>query len=164
MEIVRSGALLLLVCAVSAFSQSTQTSTQTPATPKTNTAPSSAQKSTAKTHARNTEPPCWRQAGLTAAMVNQRWKLQDTGKTKIAEVCSEASSSPQQKHDKIEQINAQTDQAIAKLIPEKQLQAFNACQAALDKKHPKPAGQKELGPCGGTIPASGMDMSTHDHH
>ena len=160
MEMVRSSALLLLVCAVSAFSQSNQTSTQTPAAPKTSAAGSSPQKSASKIHA---EPPCWRQAGLTGAMVNQRWKLQDAGKAKIAEVCGEASTSPQQKHDKIEQINAQTDQAIARIIPQKQLQAFNACQADLDKKHPKPAGQKELGPCGGTIPASGMDMSAHDH-
>jgi hypothetical protein len=91
---------------------------------------------------------------MTAEMVNQRWKIEDDQKVKVTGVCSEPSSSPQQKHDKIEQIHAETDQAIAKLIPEKELKTFNECQAQVVASRPKAAGQKELGPCGGVVPAS----------
>ena len=41
----------------------------------------------ARTHRRAHPAPCWRQAGLTADMVNQRWKLEDQKKTRIAAVC-----------------------------------------------------------------------------
>lgn len=111
--------------------------------------------------------PCWRQAGMTPDMVNQRWKIEDEQKGKIAEVCTEPSTSAQQKHDKIEQIHVETDQAIARLIPGKELQAFNQCQAELEKSKPRPTGQKELGPCGGVIPLDAMsnsdDHSKHQH-
>ena len=105
---------------------------------------------------------CWRQAGIAAGLINQQWKIRDEGKTRIAAVCSEASSSAQQKHDKIEQINMETEQEIAKLIPAKQMQAYKACQAEEAKNHPKSPQEKELGPCGGVIP-SGSDSSM-DHH
>src|SRR5260370_42620106 len=45
-------------------------------------------------------PPCWKQAGMTPDMVNQRWKLEDQQKVKVAQVCAEPSTSPQQRHDK----------------------------------------------------------------
>jgi hypothetical protein len=100
---------------------------------------------------------------MTPDMVNQRWQIQEQQKTQIARVCSEPSSSPQQKHDKIEQIHADTDRALAQLIPAKELVAFNKCQAALDQRRPKSAGQKELGPCGGVITES-ADATTAPEH
>src|ERR1700760_4191730 len=87
--------------------------------------------------------PCWRQAGMTADMVNQRWHIEDEQKQKIAQVCTEPSTSAQQKHEKIEQIHPDTDRAIGHLIPTKELAAFNKCQADLDQRRPKPVGQKE---------------------
>ena len=111
------------------------------------------------------EPPCWRQAGMTADMVNQRWYIEDQQKQKIAQVCSEPTTSAQQKHDKIEQIHADTDRAVAQLIPAKELAAFNKCQAELDQRNPKPAGQKQLGPCGGIIPdAMSADATAAPEH
>jgi len=111
------------------------------------------------------EPPCWRQAGMTADMVNQRWYIEDQQKLKIAQVCSEPSTSAQQKHDKIEQIHADTDRAVAQLIPGKELAAFNKCQAEQDQRNPKPAGQKQVGPCGGIIPdAVSSDATTASEH
>jgi len=102
---------------------------------------------------------------MTPDMVNQRWKIQDQQKVQIAQACAEGSTSPQQKHDKIEQIHAQTDQAISQLIPSKELAAFNKCQAELDSKRPKAAGQKELGPCGGVISSSmSADATSAEHH
>ena len=108
--------------------------------------------------------PCWRQAGMTADMVNQRWNIEDQQKVKIAQVCAEPSTSAEQKHDKIEQIHADTDRAIGQLIPAKELAAFNKCQAERDQNSPKPVNQKELGPCGGVIPTSVAADATAPEH
>jgi hypothetical protein len=94
---------------------------------------------------------------MTPDMVNRRWKLEDQQKTSIAQVCTEPSTSAQQKHDKIEQIHADTDRALAQLIPVQELKAFNKCQAEVDSRRPRAPGEKELGPCGGVIPASAAD-------
>jgi len=151
-----SVALLFLSLGVPAFAQS--------AAPARNSSPEArAENHRARLQRRG--PPCWSQAGMTPAMVNQRWYIEDQQKVKIAQVCSEPSTSAQQKHDKIEQIHADTDRAIAQLIPAKQLAAFNKCQAEVDQRNPKPAGQKELGPCGGIIPdAMSADATTASEH
>ncbi len=104
--------------------------------------------------------PCWRQAGLTPEMVNQRWKLEDAQKNRIAAVCSEPSISAQQRHERIQQIQVETDQAIARLIPTKERQAFNQCQSELEKSRRHPADQKDLGPCG----AMPEPADEHSHH
>jgi hypothetical protein len=102
---------------------------------------------------------------MTPDMVNQRWHIEDQQKLKIAQVCAEPSTSAQQKHDKIEQIHADTDRTIGQLIPAKELAAFNKCQAEVDQLRPKPAGQKEVGPCGGIIPDTmSADATTAPEH
>jgi hypothetical protein len=157
MRVLRDGvfAVVFLMLVVPAFAQSTE------AAPAESASPGAPARRRPR---RVATVPCWRQAGLTADMVNQRWKIEDQGKTKIEAVCNNTLTSAQQKHTRIEEIHAETDQEIAKLIPSKELQAFNSCQAELDKKRPKPA--KELGPCGGVLPSTeathdGMD---HEHH
>ena len=117
----------------------------------------------ARAHRRAHSAPCWRQAGLSPEMVNQRWKLEDEQKSKIAAVCTEPSTSAQQKHDKIEQIQVETDQAIARLIPSKERKTFDQCQAELERSKPHPASEKELGPCGGTIPKDEMSNGAEEH-
>ena len=89
---------------------------------------------------------------MTPDMVNRRWYIEDEQKGKIAQVCSDPATSPQQKHDKINQIHADTDRELAKLIPSDELATFNRCQAELDQRRPKSAAQKTLGPCGGVVP------------
>lgn len=116
-----------------------------------------------RAHRRRHPTPCWKQAGLTADMVNQRWKLEDDQKSKIAAACSEPSTSAQQKHDKIQQIQVETDQAIARLIPAKERKTFDQCQAELERSRPHPAGEKELGPCGGIIPQDEMSNGAEEH-
>jgi hypothetical protein len=159
MKVLRNGvlAMLFLVLVVPGFGQSTEAPQAAPTESSSQEAPARP-----RPH-RIAELPCWRQAGLTADMVNQRWKIEDQSKVKVEAVCNDPATSAQQKHTKIEEIHAETDQEIAKLIPSKELQAFNSCQAERDKKQPKPA--KELGPCGGVIPSDathgGMD---HEHH
>lgn len=93
-------------------------------------------------------------------MVNERWQIEERGKSKITAACTDPTLSASQRADKIQKINAETDEEVASLIPSKQLQAFKACQAEADKSQPKPA--KDLGPCGNIIvppPAKGE----HDH-
>jgi len=148
-------ALLFLTLGVTGFAQSPETPQDTPASSGV----------ARRARVANHGTPCWKQAGMTPDMVNKRWHLDDQQKVKIAQVCSESSTSPQQKHEKIDQIHADTDHAIAQLIPTKELAAFNRCQAELDQRRPKAAAQKELGPCGGTIPASvASDETTSPEH
>jgi len=150
-------AVAFLMLVVPAFGQSTEAPQAAPTEPASPEAP-------ARPRSRRiAEMPCWKQAGLTADMVNRRWKIEDQSKMKIEAVCNDPATSAQQKHTKIEEIHAETDQEIAKLIPSKELQVFNSCQAALDKKRPQPA--KVLGPCGGVIPSEGAhDAMNHEHH
>ncbi|HKN34107.1 MAG TPA: hypothetical protein VJX16_12790 [Terriglobales bacterium] len=136
-----------------------------------NAATASGEQSTTKAPAEATQPQptfppphsahpvrqtlCWRQAGISPAAMNQRWKIQDNAKGRISEVCTEATLTPEKKRDRIRQINQETEQEIAKIIPAKQLDAFKACQAEQDRekaKHLGKAAAKELGPCGGIIP------------
>ncbi len=146
-------ALLFLTIGVAGFAQSDATTQGSPAANQP------------VYHRARVGTPCWKQAGMTADMVNRRWHIEDEQKVKIARVCTEPSTSAQQKHDKIDQIHADTDRAIAQLIPTQELKAFNKCQAELDQRRPKTAGQKELGPCGGTIPASvAADGTTTPEH
>jgi hypothetical protein len=105
--------------------------------------------------------PCWKQAGMTPEMVNERWKIQDEQKTRIATVCSEPSSTAQQKRAKIDQIRLDTDLAIAHLIPAKELHAFNVCQAELEKSRPRSVAEKEAGPCGGSMAEGSEDAHQH---
>src|SRR5215469_11328653 len=148
--------LLLLTLGVPAFAQ-------TAAPTQTSSPQARAENHSARVQRRGT--PCWRQAGMTPDMVNQRWYIEDQQKLRVAQVCSEPSTSAQQKHDKIEQIHADTDHAIAQLIPTQELAAFNKCQAEVDQRNPKPVGQKQLGPCGGIIPdAMSADATTASEH
>ena len=149
--------LLFLGLALPGFAQSAEPAQGSPAD-----APAQAREARQRRH----DPPCWRQAGMTPDMVNQRWHIEDDQHVRIAQVCSESSTSPQQKHDKIEQIHADTDHALAQLIPAKELAAYNKCQAEIDQRRPKPAGQKQLGPCGGFIPpdAESNDGTTAPEH
>jgi len=99
-------------------------------------------------------------------MVNQRWQIEDNAKAKIAAVCSDDALTSEKKRDKLRRIDEQTEQEIAKIIPAKQLEAFKACQAGRDRERKRAgsAPQKELGPCGGIIPAQpGTPPHSHEH-
>jgi len=147
----------LLLCAGAVFAQTSASSAQ----PSAGAEPTPAPAVRARRQVR--QAPCWAEAGMAPQMVNDRWKIEDQGKARISAVCSDSSLSPAQRHDKIQQIHAETDQEVARLIPSKQLQAFNACQAQRDQARPKPASEKELGPCGGVVGASTSGGDAHNH-
>jgi hypothetical protein len=149
-------ALLFLMVGLPGFAQSSATTHESPA---------QARLEARRERAHRYGTPCWKEAGMTPDMVNQRWSIEDQQKVKVAQVCGEPSTTAEQKHDKIEQIHADTDRAIAQLIPTKELTAFNKCQAERDQNRPKPVNQKELGPCGGVIPTSvAADATTAPEH
>jgi len=149
-----SVALLFLLLGVSGFAQSAPADDD-------QAAPSETAPTARAQRRRSSGPPCWRQAGLTPEMVNQKWQIEEQQKQNIAAVCSETSTGPQQKHDKIEQIHAKTAQELAKVVPAEELAKFNKCQSELEKSRPSSAPKKELGPCGGTIQGSEHGMEHH---
>jgi hypothetical protein len=108
---------------------------------------------------------CWRVAGIAPELVNQRWHIEDNAKGKISAVCTDPALTAEKKREKIHEINAETEQELAKIIPAKQLEAFKACQAERDQENAKrlgATGQKELGPCGGVIPPQ-PGAPSHQH-
>lgn len=110
---------------------------------------------------------CWRVVHVAPAAVNQRWHIQANAKGKIAAVCNDASLTAEKKREKIQEINEQTDQEIAKIIPAKQLEAVKECEAEQDQERAKHQGaktqnEKELGPCGGVIPQQ-PEAPKHSH-
>jgi hypothetical protein len=181
MVVVRSGVRLVLLFALAVPSlvsaQDTpasppqeQNSQQPPAEASPQNQPAQPQPGTPRSHPyRRHEPPCWRQAGIAPEMVNQRWKIEDDAKTQINAVCSDPTLGPQQKTEKIHEINNDRDEQITRLIPANQLTAFNACQAKREQemaermgKTAAPPKTKELGPCGGVMPAS-TGAPAHQH-
>src|SRR6184192_370987 len=111
------------------------------------------------------QTPCWRLAGIAPQMVNQRWRIEDNAKGKISAVCTDPALTAEKKREKIQEINAETEQEIAKIIPAKQLEAVKECEAERDQERAKRQGaktQKELGPCGGVIPAQ-PEVPKHSH-
>ena len=160
MRVTGSGwcAVLLLALALPSLAGTSQ-----------NAPTASGQQSTGQTPADSTQPQpttppprsahrptrCWQQAGISPAAMNQRWKIQDNAKGRINAVCTDPTLTPEKKRDRIRQINQETEQEIAKIVPSKELETFKACEAEQDReqaKHPPKTAQKELGPCGGVIP------------
>ena len=113
------------------------------------------------------QTPCWRVVGIAPDLVNQRWHIEDHAKGKVSALCSDPSLTSEKRVEMIRQINEQAEQEVAKIIPEKQLVAFKACQAERDQEKAKRQGataQKELGPCGGVIPTQpGDPKHSHEH-
>ena len=155
-------AFLLLVFSLPLFAQSGDTQQAAPEQGQTEPAAPGAP---AGGHFRaHRQPPCWKEAGITPDMVNERWKLEDNAKTKISAVCTDTSLTADQRLTKIHEIHQETDAEIARIIPNKELTAFKACQAERDKQNASrmKTPQKELGPCGGVMPSGGA-MSEHQH-
>jgi hypothetical protein len=180
MCVVRSGLWLVVVLAFAppSFAQSAQNTPTTPleraSSPAEMTlqAPAElAQPQPAPPRARTPRPgrqaPCWRTAGISPGLVNQRWQIEANAKALVDAACANDSLSPKQKADKLHQIDEQTQREIAKIIPAKQLGEFKTCQAERDRENARerPAGatpHRELGPCGGVIPAT-PSAAGHSH-
>jgi hypothetical protein len=146
-----------------------QSSPQTPAAQPSPQAPAQSAPQPAlppSNHRTLRHTPCWKVAGIAPEVVNQRWQIEDNAKGKISALCSDPALTPEKKRERIHQIDEQTAQEVAKIIPAEQLAAFKACQAERDQEKAKRKGataQKELGPCGGVIPAQPGDPQHSQH-
>jgi hypothetical protein len=167
--------LFFVALAVAGFAQSSEmqqpAAPQAAATPQTPAATGEpALSQPLSTHAKRMRaergPQCWRLAGITPDMMNQRWKINDEAQVKVSQVCADPTLSPEKRQDKIHEIDEQRDKEIAHLIPAKELESYRSCQAKRDAERPANPDEKKLGPCGGVIPASAAHDShdAHDHH
>lgn len=158
--------LTVLVLAVAAFAQSGDNATLTAsgdaAQPQQPSVPPAALEARRARHT-----TCWKEAGVAPDKINEQWKIRDAGKVRISGVCTDPKLSAAQRQEKIHTINDETDKEIARLIPAKQLSVYRTCEAKREaeakprRNQPK---EKELGPCGGTIPASSKDAAhSHEH-
>ncbi len=96
------------------------------------------------THAPN-HIACWKQAGISPAVMQQRKAIMEAAKSKLLDVCRDESLTPQQKKEQIHQIHQEAAQQAEALIPAAQMEALKKCQAANSKgEHPA----RTTGPCG----------------
>ena len=78
---------------------------------------------------RGRREPCWKQAGVSQQVQQQRRQIEESARSQISAICSNSSLSAQQKHQQIQQIHQQTRQQIEGLMTPQQRSAIEACRA-----------------------------------
>jgi len=101
---------------------------------------------TTQTH----QVPCWEQAGISKAAMEQRKQIQQNTRSQVEGVCANSSLTMQQKQQRIREIHQQAHQESEALITPEQQQAMKACQQSRAASHPSVphAGHAGTGPCG----------------
>jgi len=98
------------------------------------------------------QPPCWQEAGVSKAAMEQRQAIQRKTKSEVEAVCAETSLSPQQRQQKIRQIHEQAKQEMDALVSPQQMEALKSCQMSRNHGgHPvagHPVAGAGHGPCG----------------
>jgi len=109
--------------------------------------------------------PCWKEAGISPSVLQQRRSIEEKAKSQIAAVCADSSLSAQQRAAQIKAIHQQTEQAIQALLTGQQQEALKACRAAREggkeNPHPEPPKGQATGPCGEPAPTSTETPSPH---
>jgi hypothetical protein len=100
------------------------------------------------------QPPCWQQAGISKAAMEQRRQIEQGTKSQVESVCADSSLTQQQKHAKIKEIRQQSRQQMESIITPQQLDELKACNAERNAGRtatsaPRPGGSG-TGPCGET--------------
>jgi hypothetical protein len=96
------------------------------------------------THASN-HIACWKQVGISPAVMQQRKAIMEAAKSKLQDVCKDDSLTAQQKKEQIHQIHQEAMQQAEALIPAAQMEALKKCQATNSTgAHPA----RTTGPCG----------------
>jgi TolA-binding protein len=91
--------------------------------------PGSVAPSTTTAIHRTHQEPCWKQAGLSQQVQQQRREVEQNSRAQIESVCNDSSLTQQQKHAKIRQIHEQSHQQIEALMSPQQRQAVESCRA-----------------------------------
>lgn len=97
--------------------------------------------------------PCWEQAGISKAAMEQRRQIEHSTHAQVEAVCAESGLSLQQKREKIREIHERARQETESLITPQQQEALRACQQERQRAgHPGVGGHGGggVGPCGET--------------
>jgi len=96
--------------------------------------------------------PCWEEAGISKAAMDQRRQIQQNARSQVEAVCADSSLTMQQKRERIREIHQQAHQESEALITPEQQQALKTCQQsrATGGGHPSVPhpGHAGTGPCG----------------
>jgi hypothetical protein len=99
------------------------------------------------------QPPCWQEAGISKAAMDQRAAIQRRTRSEVEAVCAETSLTPQQRQQKIRQIHEQAKQEMDALVSPQQMESLKSCQMSRNHggghpgvAHPSVGGGH--GPCG----------------
>lgn len=81
------------------------------------------------------QEPCWQEAGISKAALQQRKSLEQSARAEIQSVCANSSLTPQQRREQIRAIHERTKQQVDALISPQQREALKACQQARNGGH-----------------------------
>jgi len=73
--------------------------------------------------------PCWREAGITRAAMQQRREIAESMRGQMESVCNDSSLSPAQKQQQLHELREQEQSRINEVITPEQAQALRNCQA-----------------------------------
>jgi hypothetical protein len=95
------------------------------------------------------QEPCWQEAGVSKAAMEQRRSLEQGVRSQISAVCADPSLTTQQRNEKIREIHQQAHQQLEALITPQQQEAMKACQQSRPHSSGAPAhvGRVGGGPC-----------------
>lgn len=74
--------------------------------------------------------PCWQEAGVTKATMEERRSIEQGSRAEIQSVCENSSLSPEQRREQIRSIHQRTSQQVNALISPQQREAIKSCQQA----------------------------------
>lgn len=96
------------------------------------------------------QEPCWKQAGISQATMEEEKSIRRESKAQIEAVCRDSSLTEQQKKAKIQEIRQAEHERLNGLISAEQREQMKQCQEARASSHPAgthPSGA-HTGPCG----------------
>lgn len=126
------------------------------------TAPSTGNPPQSTPPAPTRQEPCWRQAGITRPVMEQRHSIEMEVHSQVASVCENSSLTPQQKQQQVREIRQQAQQKMDALITPEQQGTLHACQPQRGSGAPNgghhPGG---AGPCGNFATSQGRQGASN---
>jgi hypothetical protein len=112
---------------------------------------------------RSGQEPCWRQAGISQPVMEQRHTIERDTHSQVASVCENSSLTPQQKRQQAREIREQAQQKMDALITPQQLSTLHACQQQRGTYHEHNEGNHAggAGPCGNFAASQGRQGSSN---
>ena len=98
----------------------------------------------------NRQEPCWKQAGISQSVMEQRHSVERDAHSQVESVCQNSSLTPQQKQEQVREIRQQVQQKLDALITSEQQSTLHACQqqrGANGSSHERQT-RRGAGPCG----------------